>query len=207
VALLWQHMTMARKPSLADSCQTSKLFVPVNIRNKFQNPLSDSYFGAAVDFACATLPLYRLSRYETGSYGQLAETAVAVRNAIDTVTESYVRQLIALANRDDADIDVRDIMASNMDRVTGADMYITSWEKLGLYEATLKMGLGKPDWVRKPWSRDPGSCVILPRDPRKSYIEVLVQMTEQDMLRLLEDEVFMSYVVRTTDDPRTSSSV
>ena len=211
-------MTRARKESLPQTCQTSKLFVPVNVRGKVQSPLSDSYFGAAVEFACVKLPLSRLtepvndalsadardlsSKPDRDPYAQLAETAVAVRNAIETVNESYVRQLIALANREDEDMDLRDIMASNMDRISGADMYITSWEKLGLYDATLEMGLGKPDWVRKPWSKDPGSCVILPRDDRKSYIEVLVQMTEEDMLRLLKDQDFMSYVVRTTDSPR-----
>ena len=83
-------------------------------------------------------------------------------------------------------------------------MYVTSWERLELYDATLEMDLGKPDWVRKPWSKDPGSCVVLPRDDRKSFIEVLVQMTEEDMARLLRDEVFMSYVVRTLDAPDTS---
>ena len=90
-------------------------------------------------------------------------------------------------------------MASNMNRTEGADMYITSWERLGLYDATLEMGLGRPDWVRKPWSKDPGSCVIMPSDDRKPYLEVLVQMTEVDMKRLLADEVFISFVVRTID--------
>ena len=194
-------MTIARRHSLPETTRTSKLFIPVNIRNKFKKPLSDSYFGAAVDFGCAEMSINHMSIYSADSPWQLAETAVAIRHAIDTVDEPYTRQLIALANRPDPDIDVRDVMASNMNRGEGADMYITSWERLGLYEATLEMGLGKPDWVRKPWSKDPGSCVVLPRDDRKSYLEVLVQMREDDMVRLLKDEVFMSYVVRTTDVP------
>ena len=150
------------------------------------------------------MQLSHLSPYATNTPAALAETAVAIRQAISEVDEDYIRQLIALANRQDPGIDVRDIMASNMNRTTGADMYVTSWERLELYDATLEMDLGKPDWVRKPWSKDPGSCVVLPRDDRKSFIEVLVQMTEEDMARLLRDEVFMSYVVRTLDAPDTS---
>ncbi|RMZ77535.1 hypothetical protein DV737_g4339, partial [Chaetothyriales sp. CBS 132003] len=202
LALLWYHMTLARKASVDSSIQTSKLFIPVNIRNKLTAPLSESYFGAAVDFACAELPLSRFASYEPDRRERVAEMAISIRQAIAEVDESYIRQLIAIANRPDPEIDVRDVMATNMNRATGADMYITSWEKLGLYEATFGMDLGKPDWVRKPWSRDPGSCVVLPRDERKSDIEALVQMTEDDMGRLLENEVFMSYVVRVIDGDR-----
>ncbi len=61
------------------------------------------------------------------------------------------------------------------------------------------MGFGKPDWVRKPWSRDPGSCIVLPYDDRKDYLEVVIQMTKPDMARLLEDPNFMEYVVRVID--------
>lgn len=78
-------------------------------------------------------------------------------------------------------------------------MYITSWSKLKLYESTLELGLGKPQWVRKPWSRDPGSCVVLPDDCRREDIEVLVQMTEEDMERLLGDAMFMEFVTRVVD--------
>ncbi len=194
-------MTIARKPSITDSSRTSKLFIPVNIRHKIKIPHPDSYFGAAVDFACAELLVSHVSEYPSDHPAKLAETAVAIRQAIEKVDEQYIRQLIALANRPDPDIDVRDVMASNMNRTLGADMYITSWERLELYDATLELGLGKPDWIRKPWSKDPGSCVVLPKDDRKSFIEVLIQMTEDDMARLLKDEVFMSYVVRTVDGP------
>ncbi|RMZ87866.1 hypothetical protein DV736_g4909, partial [Chaetothyriales sp. CBS 134916] len=197
LAMLWYHMTLARMPSVDSSVRTSKLFIPVNIRNKLTAPLSQSYFGAAVDFACAELSLCQFAGYEPDRPETLAEMAVVIRQAIAEVDESYIRQLIAIANLPDPEIDVRDVMATNMNRATGADMYITSWEKLGLYEATFGMDIGKPDWVRKPWSKDPGSCVVLPMDERKSDVEVLVQMTEDDMARLLKNEIFMSFVVHT----------
>ncbi|RMD44797.1 hypothetical protein DV735_g389, partial [Chaetothyriales sp. CBS 134920] len=203
LALLWHHMTMARKASVDSSIHSSKLFIPVNIRNKLAVPLSDSYFGAAVDFACAERSLSQFAGYETADRPQtLAELAIAIRKAIAEVNDAYIRQLIAVANLPDPEIDMRDVMATNMNRASGADMYITSWEKLGLYDATFGMGLGKPDWVRKPWSRDPGSCVVLPRDDRKEDMEVLVQMTEDDMARLLMDGIFMSFVTRVIDGDR-----
>jgi hypothetical protein len=126
----------------------------------------------------------------------MSETALAIRKAIDQVTEPYIRQSIALAENPNPKIDVRDLQGSNMDRTDGADMYITSWEKLKLYDATFDMDLGRPDWVRKPWSRDPGSCIVLPFDDRKDFLEVVIQMAEADMGRLLEDEAFMGYVCR-----------
>ena len=199
-AFLWHHMTKARKPALKDRpVRHSKLLIPVNIRKKLKEAVPESFLGAAVDFATAELPLDDLSSDSPANDGVLAAIAITIRHAIDNVNEAYIRQAIAISLTKDPDIDVRDLMASNMNRTEGADMYITSWERLGLYDATLEMGLGCPDWVRKPWSKDPGSCVIMPSDDRKPYLEVLVQMTEPDMERLLADDVFMSYVTRTID--------
>ncbi|KIW10366.1 hypothetical protein PV08_11328 [Exophiala spinifera] len=197
-ALLWHAMTRARIPSLAedDNVRESSLLIPVNIRNRLKKALSESYFGAAIDFASAKMPL---SHLKGSSVAALAESAVTIRNAINDVNEPYIRQAIALARYVDPTIDVRDLQASNMDRAKGADMYVTSWEKLSCYEATFEMGLGPPDWVRKPWSKDPGSCIVLPRDERKDYLEVVIQMTQDDMARLLEDQEFMKYVSRVLD--------
>jgi len=196
--LLWHHMTRARIPSLQDiyAVTKSKLLTPVSIRDKLKRKLPEGYFGAAIDFAWTEFPLKHLSMSDITS---LAKTAYSIHGSIGRVDESYVRQVIALVHSSKGQIDVRDLLASNMNRLTGADMYITSWSRLGLYETTLDMGLGKPDWVRKPWSKDPGSCIILPLDDNKSYWEIVVQMTENDMSRLLADPEFMRYVERVID--------
>ena len=197
-AILWHYMTRARRPSLPDELGviSSKLLIPVNIRNRLKQPLPHSYFGSAIDFASVQRSLTHLSKIDMSS---LAQTALSIRQSINQVNEPYIREAIALAEVTDPDVDVRDLLASNMDRTNGADMYITSWEKLPLYEATLDLGLGRPDWVRKPWSRDPGSCIILPRDNRKPFLEVVVQMTVADMARLLRDDEFMKYVIRVVE--------
>jgi hypothetical protein len=192
-------MTAARIPSLRESEVTrSTLFTPVNIRNRIDPPLTDSYFGAAVDFATTEMSLTHLA-IDADAIVALSETALAIREAISRVDEAYIRQAIALARDPDPRVDVRDLMSSNMNRTNGADMYITSWERMQLYEATLELGLGRPDWVRKPWSKDPGSCIVLPNDDRKPYTEVLVQMTETDLSRLMADGVFMRHVTRWTE--------
>ena len=192
MALVWHSMTKARKPSLDKTRRitTSRLNIPVNIRKNLKRPLSVSYFGAAVDFASAEMPIDHLI---DPCDAFMSKTALAVRKAIKSVDEPYIRQAIALAMKSSPDIDVRDLQGSNMDRTNGADMYITSWEKLPLYDADFDMGLGKPDWVRKPWSRDPGSCIVLPIDERKPFYEVVIQMAVADMARLLEDKAFRQY--------------
>lgn len=189
-ALLWRCSTRARKPSLAPEVAVSTLLIPVNIRSRMEPPLPSSYFGSAVDFASVRLPVHELCSISPAS---VAMTALAIRHAVNEVQDSYVRSAIALSNT--RDIDVRDLLASNLNRTTGADMYITSWLNLPLYEkGDLGMGLGPPDWVRKPWSRDPGACIILPQDHRKDVIEVVVQLAVADMERLLKDDVFMHFI-------------
>ncbi|KAK5074365.1 hypothetical protein LTR64_006490 [Lithohypha guttulata] len=199
MALLWRHMTRARRPSLAhiSNVQTSKLLIPINIRDTMTPPLPEGYFGAAVDSAKAEMELDLLIGMQEDTLYRVSRT---IREAIKGVDDGYVRELIAFANAADQLTDVHDIQASNMDRVTGADMYITSWLDFKTYQHDLGMGLGGPDWVRKPWSRDPGSCIILPRKTdNPSYIEVVVQMTGADMDRLLQDQYFMKYVLRVID--------
>jgi hypothetical protein len=195
-ALLWHHLTQARRHSVNHArVNSSTLLIPVNIRGRMTPPLPSSYFGSAVDFASVHQTIAHLSTSTPSSY---AMTALAIRHAVAAVQDSYVRATINLSNT--PSIDVRDLLAANINRATGADMYITSWLGLPLYEeGDLGMGLGMPDWVRKPWSRDPGACIILPQDPRKKVLEVVVQMTAADMERLLKDEMFMGFVERTVE--------
>lgn len=199
MAMLWRHMTRARRPSIEHNTnvKTSSLLIPVDVRRKLQRPLLPSYFGAAVDSAKAELALDALTESDGMSLREVSHT---VRESIAKVDDSFVREAIALANSGDRRIDVTDLQASCMDRATGADMYITSWLRLRTYASDLGMGLGGPDWVRKPWSRDPGSCIILPqKSENPDYYEVVVQMTKMDMERLLGDQEFMDFVVRVID--------
>ncbi|KAK5214946.1 hypothetical protein LTR72_011959, partial [Exophiala xenobiotica] len=150
MTLVWHSMTKARLPSLSAADQhttTSKLNIPVDIRKRLKKHLSESHSGAVVDFASAELPLCHLV---DSSVARMVDTAFIIRKAILGVNEEYIRQAIALAMYSKPNIDVRDLQGSIMDRSNAADMYITSWEKVKLYDATFEMGLGRPDWVREP---------------------------------------------------------
>lgn len=197
-AFLWHHLTQARTPSLSPLSRVKKstLLIPVDIRKRMLPPLPSSYFGSAVDFARVVQPVSHLASPQLAA---LARTAQSIRSAVEAVQDLYVRAAINLSNT--PGIDVRDLLASNMNRITGADMYITSWLNLPLYDkGDLGMGLGQPDWVRKPWSKDPGACIILPQDPRKDVVEVVVQLTDPDMERLLHDGEFMAFVEKVIDE-------
>ena len=194
-AFLWHHMTQARMASLSpdDNITTSDLLIPVNVRSKLSPALPSTFLGSAVDSARCSSTLDHLS---SSAEAALASSALAIRAAIAKVDEDYVRDVVMLAN---SNADVRDLLARNMSRKVGADMYITSWRELPLYDSDLGMGLGRPDWVRKPWSKDPGSCIVLPQDPRKDIVEVVVQLRSDDMVRLLHDGEFMKLIDRVVE--------
>lgn len=195
MALLWRHMIRARRSTVPD-IQSSTLLIPANLRTVVEPNLPQSYFGAAVDCSRAEMDLDTLVQGDADRLFCISQT---IREATNQISDAYVKELISFANKANSTIDLADIQASNMDRVNGADMYITSWMEFGTYKHDLGMGIGGPDWVRKPWSRDPGSCIILPRDDRKDYLEAVVQMTNDEMTRLLQDEEFLRNVVRVID--------
>ena len=193
--VLWHHMTKARMGSLKPEHYIIKsdLFIPVNLRSKINPPLTDAFLGCAVDSARASLPLVHLAQSGPNA---LAHTALSIRAAIAQVNDDFIRECITLAN---TSADVKDLLATNMSRGIGADMYITSWEKLGLYDSNLGMDLGGPDWVRKPHSRDPGACIVLPKHKHRDFYEVVVQLRSEDMERLLVDNEFMGLVEHTIE--------
>lgn len=195
MALLWRHMIRARRATVPQ-VEVSTLLIPANLRNVIQPNLPKSYFGAAVDCSKAEMDLDTLVQ---GGPERLYHVSKTIREAAFQINDAYVKELIKFANDADGTIDLADIQASNMDRVNGADMYITSWMEFGTYKHDLGMGIGGPDWVRKPWSRDPGSCIILPRDDRKDYLEAVVQMRKDEMSSLLQDMEFLHNVVRVID--------
>lgn len=130
---------------------------------------------------------------------------------------------------------MREMVDLGVDTAGGLDLCITSWALFPVFgesdsdshsagekkelagggeecarDTGLGMGLGLPDFVRKPWSRDAGGCIILPRDRRRSLLEnggggggggleVLVQLKTEDMETLMRDGQFMGYVDRVTD--------
>lgn len=168
------------------------------------------------------------------AYGYLLPGATKINTTISQVTDSYLHEVLALTAQQPS---VRDMVDINVNQVAGLDLVVTSWAVLPVFGKPedgspegevggdgdvigLGMGLGPPDYIRKPWSRDAGGCIILPRDGRRrsrgttttSAVkgerstcaagggwEVLVQLKTVDMQRLLRDEGFMRCVERVID--------
>ena len=149
----------------------------------------------------------------------LLSTAISIHTTITRCNDQYLREVLALTARQDS---VKSMADLNVDTASGLDLCITSWAVLPIFdeggESDLGMGLGLPDYVRKPWSRDAGGCIILPRDRRGTQgmprvereeeeeeeeeeggLEVLVQLKTGDMERLRADCEFMACVARVID--------
>jgi Transferase family len=164
-------------------------------------------------------------------YGYLLPTAMTIHTTIARCDDTYLREVLALTS---LQANVRSMVDLNTDTAAALDLCITSWAVLPIFEGageeghgsgrddgtarasdgtttpaaggTLGMGLGLPDYVRKPWSRDAGGCIILPRDRRRRDggrgepgLEVLVQLKTVDMERLMKDRRFMACVERVID--------
>lgn len=231
-SLLWQHLTRARIPSLSETSaqplpSTSTLLIPVNIRKRINPPLPPTYLGGAVVLAPATLPLTSLlpvtdthevhpePLHKPVSKVYLLSAAIAIHTAVARCNDTYLREVLALTQQQAS---MKNMVDLNVDTAGGLDICITSWAVLPIFEdasregdggsgSDLGMGLGMPDYVRKPWSRDAGGCIILPRDRRRSQntdvgageLEVLVQLKTPDMERLMRDADFMGCVDRVID--------
>ena len=231
-SLLWQHLTRARAPSLKSSRTTlpqkSTLLIPVNIRKRIKPPLPPHYMGGAVALAPASVTVDSLLGPPASSHdleepaqqlistAYLLNTCIVIHTAISRCEDTYLREVLALTNQQDS---CRNMVDLNLDTLSGLDLCITSWAVLPIFgpipgrencSGDMGMGLGLPDFIRKPWSRDAGGCIILPKDPRRrdagvgdgqgeSGLEVLVQLKTEDMQRLVEDRDFMAHVGRVID--------
>ena len=155
-ALLWHAITRARFPSYSPTMEVSQLVFPVNVRNKLSTPVPSTYFGAVNVLAPVSLPIKVLASTTSAPKGLVA-TATAIRRAIMKIGDDYVREVITLAKEQD---DVRNLRMAGNFRF-GADLAITTQANLGFEDATLDMGLGRPEWIRKVRGSSPCLACVL----------------------------------------------
>jgi trichothecene 3-O-acetyltransferase len=194
-ALIWTSVTKARARK-ADSPATmhSILAMPVNIRTKVDPPLPPSYFGNACSLKLIALPFSRLL-CNLDDIPAICLVASAIRNEIAKVDDSYARSAIAYINSCE---DVRETNLAALDLET--DLIYTNLSALPMEESDLGLGLGVPQWVRKPSTKPQGpGCIVLPKRVEQGLWEVMVQLEHRDMEGLLGDEGFRQFVVRVTD--------
>ena len=174
-----------------DGGQASALLHTVSIRNRIDPPLDNNFFGNACLFAYCNSTVLRLGM--PIDISTIRDAARLVRRGISNLTERKVRSAIVLINSRD---DVRSVNHPHID--FGNDVFVTSWADLPVgNEAGLGLGLGAAEFGRKP-SRQHSAygCNVLPLREEEGIWEVLVQLSEDAMDRLLEDPGLKRFVVR-----------
>ncbi|KXT00275.1 hypothetical protein AC578_1210 [Pseudocercospora eumusae] len=192
VAILWKFLTRARWLSRDDySGQSSSLLMSTSIRNNMDPVMSEDYCGNASLYAHSTAPVIQLCL--PIDVGTMLRTTELVHSGRQQLHETKVRSAIALIN------DREDVRNANHPAVDyNSDVFVTDWSDLPSdLEAGLGLGLGAPDYVRKV-SRQHSSygCLLLPSKSDEGIWEVLVQLTEDAMERLLEDPGLQPLLLR-----------
>lgn len=186
-AVLWHAVVRARLGSRsAAEGECSILAVPVNVRRRMNPPLPPDYIGNAVIEAMTERPMTELSAWSTS---QLAETALAIRQAVSSVDDANIRALIELVDHVD---DVHRIRRRGESSL-GNDLTITSWLDMGLCDMDWGGVLGMIEDRTPTFDGFDGLCVVLPRR-RDGSVKVMVGLEIAGMGRLLEDEGFRRYM-------------
>lgn len=196
-AMLWKGVTRAQYLShytvhLADieeeEDHMSTVAVPVDIRDRLERKLPDSYFGNAMQCGYNNELVVRLLM--PYNISELATISSHIRAATANVTEVDVRSTIAAFNQSD---DHSNSIKSGEE--VGDTVTITSWEHLLQKEAHLGLGLGEPVFIRKMGAEQTGTaCTIHARSSTSTLWDVTVQLSHEAMGRLLNDESFMRNV-------------
>ena len=185
-AVLWQAIVRARidsRPRSEERC--SRLKIPVNVRRKMVPPLPEGYIGNAVVDAKTDKSMAELAVW---SISQLAHTAFAIRQAIASVNDKYVRALISAIDELD---DISNVRA-NHERYLNDDVVITSWLHLGLCDMDWGGMLGMIEDSTPRWDGIDGICCILPRR-RDGSVKLMIGLELGCMEKLESDKEFQRY--------------
>lgn len=173
-ALLWTAILRARAPRLHPTTTPSVFCCTVNTSPKHPT-FPPTYFGNAVAWATATVPLSTLLTTTTPS---LTTTALAIRASLTAIDAPAIDATMrAFATMADP-TNVIPAIAARIDKEhTG--VFLTSWASLGAREERWG-AFGQAEWVRKPWWAGEGVVCVLPRWEGGDW-EVLVGLGEGDM--------------------------
>ena len=191
--VVWRAITRARALSESgsqietESSAQVGLGMAVNGRARLTPPLPATYVGNVILYSMANCEL-SLSRFP--SLSSLAKTALAVRESINAIDDTYIRSLIHFID------DLPDVTAVKpaFRSSLAKDLAITSWADLGLYDLDwgAAIGGGKIEYLRVPKAAFDGLCIILPR-MQNGAMEVVVGLKQKDMDVLKDDEAFLQY--------------
>ncbi|PLB49029.1 hypothetical protein P170DRAFT_436691 [Aspergillus steynii IBT 23096] len=184
-ALIWKHLSLARRLPMDAGSETSLFTTRLNFRSRMKPPLPNSFVGNInTPNARWRLPLTEVCQPSTPQ--SLATLARGIRSAINALGEPDVRTAIGLANSLPAATELTD----NYNLFPGPDLSLTDISELGIL---------REDWGRllhptvlRAYSRERGLVYVLPQD-QDGGCEVQIQCEPDAVQRLNADEVFGRY--------------
>ncbi|KAL4941949.1 transferase family-domain-containing protein [Aspergillus oleicola] len=185
-ALVWKHLSIARRLHLDRPGSTTSLFTTrLNYRRRMNPSLPDSFVGNAnTPNARWRLALGEVCQPSTPQ--SLATLARGIRSAINDLGEPDVRTVIGLANSLPAATD----LTCNYNLFPGPDFDITDVSGLEIL---------RQDWGRllrpsvfRAYSRERGLVYVLPQD-QDGGCAVQIQCEPDAVQRLQADEIFARY--------------
>ncbi|KAK4130818.1 hypothetical protein BT67DRAFT_389952 [Trichocladium antarcticum] len=211
-AILWCCITRVRatRRDGAWSARRSKLGFAVNGRTRLppgEVVSGPSFLGNVNIYGLAEAAVSELEAAATAPIHvtALGPAVRAIARAVRHITPEHIADVIELV---DQAPDTQDIIPG-WSGIHTADMTITSWANMSLYDFDFGTGLGKPAFVRVPEMETDGLAIVLPR--RRSVpetcrgacsaaagvegIEVVVAMYLEDMAALERDPVWASFLV------------
>ncbi|WOG81902.1 hypothetical protein DCAR_0101058 [Daucus carota subsp. sativus] len=183
-AFIWNRYMAATGKNPGAPENTNIMFLPVNLRTRFDPPLPKHYFGNLYRMAILTPSM---QNGEKENYGDIISQA---REAIKSVDTSYVEKL----KKGEDHLMCMKQMAQKFDKGEMLTMSFTSLSRFGVYEADF--GWGKPVWVSS--ARLTFSNVVTFFDNKEGDgIEAWIILKEDEMAKFEADQELVSFVSST----------
>lgn len=201
--LLWSCVTRARLQGseAASLFAKSRMAMAVNGRPRIASDFSPSqepYLGNIVLYALSEMSsedLFSAGMDANGKFDRVC-SAITTSSAPTKVDSDYVAEVYELVNKAK---DYRGIFVG-WDLFQSRDLTITSWANLDFYAMDFGDGLGRPEFLRFPYTEADGVCIILPRrrastEGVSEIIEVVVMLRKDNMAILEKDNVWKTLTV------------
>lgn len=187
---LWAAITLARmqRGPTNSTVNTSRLVMAVNGRPRLCTQSSSSgplFLGNLILYSIAQVSFDELLSFRDASSKRIAKVfdVIAASYSPSRINSRHIAEVYNLVER----IADKRTIFPGWDLFNRRDLTITSWANLDLYNLNFGDALGKPEFVRVPYSDADGVCLILPRKqtkdegPDKGAIEVTVMLNKDDM--------------------------
>ncbi|KAL4782888.1 transferase [Aspergillus varians] len=185
-ALVWKHMSIARKLDQTYPDGSSLFTTRLDFRARTRPPFPDTFIGN-INEPTARVRLSVAEICSASSPESLATLAEAVRAATENTTEESMRTLIGLVNDAPAVTDV----AWKYNYFPGPDLGVTDISNIEAMKQSWGGALGTPTCIRS-YSRETGLLYLFPQDQDGGF-EIQVQCEREAVDRLRGDEVFRRY--------------